>query len=80
MYHHLRGRKTAEQEKVPSWIVARLFFDPLKMEVICSSGTSVNIRTTRRYIPENGNFQNYRWENLKSYTLYNEWALLIIYY
>jgi hypothetical protein len=31
-----------------------------------SSETSVHIRTTRRYIPEDGNIRNYRWENLKS--------------
>jgi hypothetical protein len=31
-----------------------------------SSETSVHIRTTRRYIPEDGNFYNYRSENLKS--------------
>jgi hypothetical protein len=27
------------------------------MEVISSSGTSAHIRTTRRYIPEDGNIQ-----------------------
>jgi hypothetical protein len=31
------------------------------------SETSVHIRTTRRYIPEDGNIHNYRCENLKSY-------------
>jgi hypothetical protein len=30
-------------------------------------GTPVHIRTTRRYIPEDGNIHNYRCENLKSY-------------
>jgi hypothetical protein len=38
----------------------------LKMEVICSSETSGRIRTTRRYITDDGNIHNYRCENLKS--------------
>jgi hypothetical protein len=29
--------------------------------------TSAHIRTTWRYIPEDGEFRNYRCENLKSY-------------
>jgi hypothetical protein len=33
------------------------------------SETSVHIRTTRRYIHENGNIHNYRSESLKSYLL-----------
>jgi hypothetical protein len=33
-----------------------------------SSETSVLIWTTRRYIPEDGNYHSYRCENLKSYT------------
>jgi hypothetical protein len=45
-------------------------FLPLKMEVICSSETSVHVRTTRRYIPEDGDFHNYRCENLKSYIFF----------
>jgi hypothetical protein len=32
-----------------------------------SSETSVHIRTTRHYIPDDGNIHNYRCENLKSY-------------
>jgi hypothetical protein len=32
-------------------------FSTLKMQVIISSETSVPIRTTRRYIPEDGNVQ-----------------------
>jgi hypothetical protein len=32
-------------------------FSTLKIEVICSSETSIHIRTTRQYIPENGIFE-----------------------
>jgi hypothetical protein len=41
------------------------------MKVIRSSETSVHIRTTRRYIPEDRNFHfdNCRCENLKSYKM-----------
>jgi hypothetical protein len=39
----------------------------MKMEVMPSSETSVQIRTTRRYISEDGNFHIYSCENLKSY-------------
>jgi hypothetical protein len=40
----------------------------LKMEAICSSETSVDTqRTTRRYIPENGDLHNHRCDNFKSY-------------
>jgi hypothetical protein len=41
----------------------------LKMDVIRSSETSVHIRTTRCYIPEDGDIRNYRRENLKSCTV-----------
>jgi hypothetical protein len=37
------------------------------MEVTSSSETSVHIRTTQCYIPEDGNSHNYCDENLKSY-------------
>jgi hypothetical protein len=39
------------------------------------SETSVHIRTTRRYIPEDGNIHCYRCENLKSYKRVNSSAL-----
>jgi hypothetical protein len=39
------------------------------MEVIHYSETSVHRRTTRSYIPEDGNIHNYRYENLKSYNV-----------
>jgi hypothetical protein len=31
--------------------------------------SNVHIRTTRRYIPEDGKIHNYRCENLKAYSL-----------
>jgi hypothetical protein len=37
----------------------QLIFSTLKMEAICSSETSVDTRTTRRYIPEDGTLQIY---------------------
>jgi hypothetical protein len=39
----------------------------LKMEAIRSSETSVHIPRTRRYIPLDSKFHNYRWDSLKSY-------------
>jgi hypothetical protein len=39
----------------------------LKMEAICSSETSVHIRSTRRHIPENAIVHSHRCENLRSY-------------
>jgi hypothetical protein len=44
------------------------------MEVIRFSGTSVHIRTVRRYVLEDGKFRNYRCENLKSYILYFDYS------
>jgi hypothetical protein len=42
----------------------------LKMEVTCSSDTSVDLqRTTRRYIPEDWTLHNHRCENLKFFSL-----------
>jgi hypothetical protein len=41
-------------------------FSTLKMKVILFSETSAHIRTTRRYIPEDDTFHNYRCENLRS--------------
>jgi hypothetical protein len=37
------------------------------MEAIFSSEMSAHIRTTQRYISEDGNIHNYRCENFKSY-------------
>jgi hypothetical protein len=62
-YHrHLQGRKSAEQETSESSSFLLGWYWTLKMEVIRSSETSVHIRSTRRYIPEDGNFHfhNYR--------------------
>jgi hypothetical protein len=54
----LRSRKSSVQ-------VARLRI--MKIEVICFPETLVHIRTTRRYIPENGHIFIYRRESLKSF-------------
>jgi hypothetical protein len=48
-------------------------FCTLKMEAIRSSETSVDTRSTRRHIPENGILHSHRRENLKSYIKWN-WA------
>jgi hypothetical protein len=60
-----------QQEILPTHVLHAGFllrwFSTLKMELIDSSETSVHIRTTRSYIPEDGNIYNYRCENLKSY-------------
>jgi hypothetical protein len=37
--------------------------------MIIFSETSVHIRTTRRYVPEDGNIHNHRYENLKFYNM-----------
>jgi hypothetical protein len=52
---------------LPLWFLAELIFSTLKMEAICSSGTSVDTHlTTRRYIPEDCTLYNHRCENLRS--------------
>jgi hypothetical protein len=43
-------------------------FSTLKLEAIRSSETSVQTRSTRRHIPEDGIHHSHRCENLKSYT------------
>jgi hypothetical protein len=46
-------------------------YSTLKMEVICSSKTSVEFQwTTRRYISEDSTVHNHCCENLKSYIVY----------
>jgi hypothetical protein len=52
---HLQSRTLAEHETS-------------MYQVVCYE-TSVHIRTTRRYISENGSIHNYRCENLKFYGL-----------
>jgi hypothetical protein len=44
------------------------------MEAKRSSEISVHIRTTRSYIPEDGNIHDYCHENLKSYIMKDEFA------
>jgi hypothetical protein len=43
------------------------WFSMLKIRMVSSSETSVDLRTTRRYIPRDGNIHHYRYGNLKSY-------------
>jgi hypothetical protein len=46
------------------------YFSTLKMEVICSSETSVATQqTTRHHIPEDDTLHNHRCENLKSHVV-----------
>jgi hypothetical protein len=45
-------------------------FSTLKMEAIRSSETSVNTRSTRRHIPEDGILHSHRRENLKNFTYF----------
>jgi hypothetical protein len=60
---HLQGRKNKLSKK-PAW---KQVASILKMEATFSSETSVDtLRTTRRYIPEDGTLHNHRCENLKS--------------
>jgi hypothetical protein len=42
----------------------------MKMEIICSSETSVHTLTTQRYVPEDANSHSYCCVNLKSYKKY----------
>jgi hypothetical protein len=58
---HLQGRKIRQRgTSVNAW---------QQMEAICSFETSVNTRSTRRHIPEDGILHSHRCENLKSYKL-----------
>jgi hypothetical protein len=73
-YLHHQGKNSTEQETSVS-LGARTLISCspdfiLKIEVICSSETSVHILTTQRYIPKDGNFCNFRCENIRSYTLH----------
>jgi hypothetical protein len=47
--------------------LARVISYALKMEVTCSSETSVYNKLTRRHIPKDGILYSHRCENLKSY-------------
>jgi hypothetical protein len=53
-------------KKAACWQATRLILDT-EYEMMLSFETSVLVRTTLRYIPEDGNFRNYRCENLKFY-------------
>jgi hypothetical protein len=61
-------RAEYNSSKIPAcsrWLGNR--FSTLKMMVILPFDTSIHILTTRRYIPDGGDIQNYRCENLWSY-------------
>jgi hypothetical protein len=65
-------RRRNKREQVPGAISRKLIFLALLISDAedggnTSSETSIYIRTTRRYIQEDGNINNYRGENLKSY-------------
>jgi hypothetical protein len=55
----------------PNWLI--LF--TLVMETICFSEESVQIRITRRHVPEDGILHIHRRENLKSYIYLTGWDL-----
>jgi hypothetical protein len=44
-------------------------FSTLNMDVIRSSETSVDTKSTRRHVPEDGNLHSHRCESFKSYTM-----------
>jgi hypothetical protein len=60
LYLHIRGRKPAEHQTRVKLVARQVpqagfmfgWFSALKLEVIRSSETSVHIRNTQRYIPE----------------------------
>jgi hypothetical protein len=58
---HFQFRKLAEQESSVQQ-VATMIFEPEE-----ETEMSVQTRTTRRCIPENGNIHNYGCENIRSY-------------
>jgi hypothetical protein len=59
---HLLGYNAVQNSLQPPaavWFLVPLSFFTLKTEMIRSSETWVHIRTRRRYIPEDGNINNY---------------------
>jgi hypothetical protein len=67
MYHlRLQGLKSGCHFTRAGFLLD--WFSILKTEVIRSSETSLHIRNTWRYIPEDGNSHNYRCGNFQSYT------------
>jgi hypothetical protein len=49
-----------------------------RLEVTCFFESSVSIRTTRRYFPEEGDTEHYRYENLKSRLCCNSCSQYVI--
>jgi hypothetical protein len=63
---HLQGRRISKARNQHGTGI-RQSNQILKMELRCSSETSVTFqRNTRNYIPEDKTFYNHRWGNLKS--------------
>jgi hypothetical protein len=52
------------------------WFSTLKMEIICSSETSVNIRTTLSYIPEDSTICSYSCDIFKSYRRFTDFEII----
>jgi hypothetical protein len=73
-YHlHLQGWKSSQQEiSLPTCGFLFGWLPTLNMDVIRTSETSVHMRITRRYIPEDGNILNYRCGKLESCFFFNE--------
>jgi hypothetical protein len=70
--HYLQGRRISQQCLPPTFalICCLAYSSIFTLEATCFIETSVDIhQTIRRYIPEDRFIQNYRYENLKSYTL-----------
>jgi hypothetical protein len=64
------SKKPIWQQPNSFFFVCLVYSLALKMEVTCSSKTSVDFQlTTRRYVPEDRNSHNHRYDNLESYSM-----------
>jgi hypothetical protein len=79
-YIRLQGRISSEQQTIVQQLARQVlhsgfllcWFVTLKMGIIRSPETSVHIRTTRRYIPEDGNIHS---AILYSYSTLHTWVV-----